>query len=200
MNRTKSVQVIAIGLFLLTVGSMSYAQVNRQGWWTNQPEREKGTAFFEREMEKAPVPPLPTPVPPKPTPAPTAAPTKAPEPVPPKPPMDVPYENIYFDFDKSELRPHSKEVLAKVADYLKHYPDIAVTVYGHTCDIGTDKYNEGLSNRRAESAKGYLIRTLNVSPDRIKVIGKGEREPALPNTSEANREKNRRCEFSFSNR
>ena len=71
-----------------------------------------------------------------------------------------------------------------------------ITVVGHTCDLGTEQYNQGLSERRAAAARQYLI-SQGIPDDQIVTYGKGETEPLEPNIDEAHRRKNRRVEISF---
>ena len=106
---------------------------------------------------------------------------------------------IEFEFNKAVLRPYSKETLEMVADLLFEYPQFKLMVFGHTCDIGSDTYNEWLSQKRAESVKRYLIE-LGVMGEFVKAKGFGERKPLVPNDSEENRETNRRVEFRITKR
>ncbi len=101
-------------------------------------------------------------------------------------------ETIYFDFDKSDIRPGDAEILKRNADILKEYPGTRVTIEGHCCPIGTSEYNMGLGWRRAEAAKSYLIK-LGISADLLKTISYGEER--LVTTLESEYWKNRRCEF-----
>ncbi len=102
--------------------------------------------------------------------------------------------NIFFDFDKSELKTSSTPELDRVAGYFKDGQLKAIKVAGHTCDIGTDNYNQGLSKRRAQAVGRYLA-SRGVEAGKVDVKWYGEAQPAVPNTSEENRIKNRRVEF-----
>ena len=102
--------------------------------------------------------------------------------------------NVLFDFDKSILKPEGKvEVDKLVAEMKKHATD-TVLIEGHTCDIGTDEYNMGLGQRRADSVKAYMLQS-GIDAGRVSTKSFGETKPAVPNTSEANRKLNRRAEF-----
>jgi outer membrane protein OmpA-like peptidoglycan-associated protein len=100
---------------------------------------------------------------------------------------------LYFEFDKTEiLNPiEFQDFIPAGKAFLKANPDVCITITGHTCDIGTQAYNMGLGKRRAESARTYL-KTNGLSPDCLEVVSKGESEPAVANTSEENRQRNRR--------
>ncbi|MCX7995836.1 MAG: OmpA family protein [candidate division WOR-3 bacterium] len=99
-------------------------------------------------------------------------------------------ERIFFDFDKSDIRKDAAETLKKNAEMLKLYPEVKVTIEGHCCEIGTAEYNMALGERRAKSARDYLI-MLGISPDRLSTVSYGEERPLDPKVLE----KNRRCEF-----
>lgn len=103
-------------------------------------------------------------------------------------------ENIFFDFDKHDLRPESYVQLKILARILRENPEVKIELSAHTDNIGDDEYNIALSNRRANAAMQYLIsKGLDVS--RVKSIGMGEKMPRVPNTSAENRQLNRRVEF-----
>ncbi len=101
---------------------------------------------------------------------------------------------IYFDFDKSDLRPKGKAELDKLASELNAAKEYNIVVGGHTDNIGTDAYNMGLSERRAQSVVKYLLMK-GVNNAYIGSNFYGESKPAVPNTSSANRQLNRRVEF-----
>ena len=158
-------------------------------WWPTQPESNVddselwGNRGVVYNMYSPPSPPAPTPAP---APAPTPAPAVQ---------RSVPiFNSILFDFDKSELKSEGAREVARVADSLKENSGDTVTVQGHTCDIGTDEYNQGLGQRRANTVAGALGDN-GVASSRISAMSKGESSPAVPNTSEANREQNRRVVF-----
>jgi peptidoglycan-associated lipoprotein len=173
-------------------------------------EEAAGLPMAEAKKEApAPAPaPTPAPAPAVPTPAPAPAPAPAapaPEPAPapkveaapPKPaaePIDLASLRIQFAFDDYSLSTKAKENLEKLATWMSKNPNEKIQIEGHTCDIGTSEYNLALGERRANSAKKYL-EGLGISPARISTISYGEERPAVPNTDENNRSKNRRDEF-----
>lgn len=67
------------------------------------------------------------------------------------------FDKIFFDLDKSVLRPAGREECDKVIAYMNAHPDIDVQVNGYTCDLATETYNVGLGQRRADSVKRYLV-------------------------------------------
>ena len=103
-------------------------------------------------------------------------------------------EKIYFDFDKSNLKPPAKEVLKKKADWLQEHPSYIVRIEGHCDERGTSEYNIALGERRAHSAKKFLM-ALGISEDRILTVSYGEERPADPRHNEEAWAKNRRDEF-----
>lgn len=103
-------------------------------------------------------------------------------------------ENIYFDFDKSDLKPEAQAILKKKAAWLKANPKFFVRIEGHCDERGTNEYNLALGERRAYAAKKFLI-DLGVSENRIRTISYGEERPADPGHNEEAWAKNRRDEF-----
>lgn len=101
---------------------------------------------------------------------------------------------IYFDFDKSELKPEAKEALKDKADFLRDNPEYSVRIEGHCDERGTNEYNLALGERRAHSAKKYLM-ALGIDEDRITTISYGEESPADPRPTPEAWAKNRRDEF-----
>jgi outer membrane protein OmpA-like peptidoglycan-associated protein len=86
-------------------------------------------------------------------------------------------ENIYYDFDKSDLRPLSKVQLDKVHEFLINNPKVKVELSSHADCRGSDAYNQALSKRRAESCVNYLVNEKNIQRTRITAKGNGESKP-----------------------
>ncbi len=103
-------------------------------------------------------------------------------------------ECIYFDLNKYDLRKESIEVLDRKVELMRKYPNASLSVIGHTCDLGNNPLNDKLAFNRAEAARYYLIRK-GIKASRITTIAKGKDDPAVPNTTEKNRELNRMVEF-----
>jgi len=103
--------------------------------------------------------------------------------------------NIFFDLGKANLKPESFPALNRVVALMREYPTISVELGGHTDCVGGDKYNMGLSNRRAASCREYLIQQ-GMSSDRITSVGYGETRPIDPNCHpRKGNQINRRTEF-----
>ncbi|OEU44505.1 MAG: hypothetical protein BBJ60_11620 [Desulfobacterales bacterium S7086C20] len=101
---------------------------------------------------------------------------------------------IQFDFDSATIRPEFFPVLDEAVSIVQKYPEKKVIIEGHTCWVGTEDYNAGLSLRRANSVKEYLVEKGVVS-DRLMLKGYGEERPIADNTSIEGRRMNRRVEF-----
>lgn len=106
----------------------------------------------------------------------------------------VTLKNVFFDFDKSDLKPESYVELDKLAAYLLANPNLKVEIGGHTDDQGTDEYNDRLSESRAKSVCDYLVEK-GVPADRLRYKGYGKRVPIADNRTEEGRAENRRTEF-----
>lgn len=106
------------------------------------------------------------------------------------------FENrvVFFDFDRSEIRPDMRGVLDAKARFLQEFPTIRVQVEGHCDERGTVEYNIALGHRRSQSSRDYLI-SLGVKPSRIDTVSYGEERPADARSSEAAWARNRRAKF-----
>ncbi len=139
--------------------------------------------------EPPPPPPPPPPEPPKPAPAP-------PPPPPPPPPKPVPvFENAYFNENKTNIDPVAAKVLDRDAAILKDNPDIKVEIGGHTDFSGSEIARQKISEKRAESAKKYIMDKFNIPGDRMSIKGYGSQKPIADNKTKEGRAKNRRVEF-----
>jgi peptidoglycan-associated lipoprotein len=103
-------------------------------------------------------------------------------------------ERIYFGFDQSELSSAARQALAEKAEVLRAGPSLSLRIEGHADERGSDEYNLALSNRRAVSAKRFLV-SLGISADRVETVGYGEEQPYDQEESEAGWARNRRDEF-----
>ncbi len=101
---------------------------------------------------------------------------------------------IHFDYDKYDVRPEDAKILEKNVEVLKVYPDARVIIEGHCDERGTNEYNLALGEKRANSAKDYLI-MLGISKDRMSTISYGEEKPFDLGHNEIAWSKNRRTEF-----
>lgn len=162
----------------------------RTGYWT------PAMAILECDPDLVPKP-APKPAPAEPTPKPA-------EPKPaPKPPAPAPTPvtekvtlaaDVFFDFDKSVLKPAGKAALDDLIGKLKAVALEVIIAIGHTDSIGSDTYNQKLSVRRAEAVKAYMV-SKGIEPNRIYTEGKGEKQPIADNRTAQGRAKNRRVEI-----
>ena len=108
----------------------------------------------------------------------------------------VELHNVFFDFNKSTLRPTSFNELDYWVNLLKKYPQLNIEIDGHTDSVGIAAYNARLSLARAESVKAYLV-LHGISAQRLRTKGFGATEPRASNATEEGRQRNRRTEFRF---
>jgi outer membrane protein OmpA-like peptidoglycan-associated protein len=106
--------------------------------------------------------------------------------------------DVLFDTAKATLKPGAREKLAKVSGILVTHPDLKIEIEGHTDSVGSDSYNQGLSERRAESVRAYLV-SQRIAPQTITTVGFGESRPVATNDTAAGRQQNRRVEIIISN-
>ena len=99
-----------------------------------------------------------------------------------------------FDFNKSHIKPAFQPSLDKLATVMNKYNRSEITIIGHTDSIGSNAYNQRLSEERARSVKDYLL-SRGVAASRITIVGRGESEPRDTNSTEAGRQLNRRVEI-----
>jgi outer membrane protein OmpA-like peptidoglycan-associated protein len=130
----------------------------------------------------------------------------APEAAAPAPPAPAPEpvakfvtvsNEVLFDFDKSVLKPAAKTILDDIANQLMEDKEIKVLLEGHTCSIGTEAYNMGLSKRRAYAVYDYLVKK-GIAEDRFTVKWYGESRPVADNKTKEGRARNRRTNITLS--
>lgn len=115
----------------------------------------------------------------------------------PEPARIVPILNhILFDFDKSILKAEGKAAIDNVVSMLKEYDGDSVVIEGHTCNVGTDEYNLGLGQRRANSVEQYMLDN-GVVQSRMNTKSLGESDPAVSNDTSESRTLNRRVVFKY---
>jgi outer membrane protein OmpA-like peptidoglycan-associated protein len=102
--------------------------------------------------------------------------------------------NVFFDFDKWDLRPESFVELNRVVELMNDNPSIEIEMSAHTDSKGSDDYNFKLSDERARSVREYIL-SKGIAPSRIISQGYGETKPVVPNDTDENRQLNRRVEF-----
>ena len=104
--------------------------------------------------------------------------------------------NVFFEFDRADIKPESEVELLEVVRLLRAHPKWKVEVQGHTDSVGTAMYNQQLSQRRAEAVRQFLIQR-GIKAERIQARGYGSSRPIAPNTTEEGRALNRRTEILF---
>ncbi|HEV8514400.1 MAG TPA: OmpA family protein [Cyclobacteriaceae bacterium] len=102
--------------------------------------------------------------------------------------------NIFFDFNQSEIKPRSFSELDEVVKFLNANPDVKVEISGHTDNVGDENYNQQLSLKRAQSVVNYFS-SKGITVSRFTQIGWGSKKPIRPNDTDDNRQINRRIEF-----
>jgi len=100
---------------------------------------------------------------------------------------------LQFDLDRAELLQGADQTLSPVVDYLREFPEVSVTVAGHTCWLGAEAHNQTLSEHRAEAVADYLI-SQGIEADRLVVEAYGESRPIATNQTDEGRQRNRRVE------
>jgi outer membrane protein OmpA-like peptidoglycan-associated protein len=110
----------------------------------------------------------------------------------PPPVVELTFEDVYFDFDRSTLRPEALRLLDDAVAKLQANPTRNIIIEGHTCNIGTAEYNLALGERRATSVRDYLT-SRGVPAGRLEVRSYGEERPRFDNAREETRRLNRRA-------
>lgn len=103
-------------------------------------------------------------------------------------------DGVTFDFNRADLKPQFYPALDQVASTMAEYNQTIVEVSGHTDNVGSDEYNQRLSEQRANAVSNYLTGR-GLMRERFEVVGMGERYPVADNTSDFGRAKNRRVEI-----
>jgi len=138
--------------------------------------------------------PIPEPAPPAPAPPPPPPPAPEPMPEPPKTLMQGDLTDVFFDFDKSDLKPEARNKLTANGGKLLEAVDSRVTIEGHCDERGTVEYNLALGERRARAAMDFLV-NYGVPARRIEIVSYGENKPFAMGHDEASWAKNRRAHF-----
>lgn len=109
-------------------------------------------------------------------------------------PAASPLKEVYFDFDRYDLRADARETLKQNADWLKANPSARVEIEGHCDERGTNEYNLALGAKRAQAAKDYLV-SLGIAANRLSTISYGEEVPVCRDKTEECWQRNRRTRF-----
>ena len=110
--------------------------------------------------------------------------------------MVLPDSMFKFDFDSSDLKPHNRELLSRIAGILLVSKGFGLSVFGYTDDVGTQEYNQKLSERRAAAVRSYLVQA-GIDPSIINTRGYGKTNPLVAGGTEEARAKNRRVEIAL---
>ena len=111
--------------------------------------------------------------------------------------IQVTFESgLLYDFNSDVVRADAAKNLRTFASSLDKYPGTEVLIVGHTDDVGSDSFNQSLSDRRARAAASYLT-TQGVDRGRLRTLGRGEVEPVASNGDESGRSRNRRVEIAI---
>jgi outer membrane protein OmpA-like peptidoglycan-associated protein len=103
---------------------------------------------------------------------------------------------ILFEFDSDVIKGSARDNLIELAGSVKKYPETELLIVGHTDAVGTDSYNQSLSERRSRSSRQFLV-SQGVDGTRIRTEGRGETEPVASNDTDAGRAQNRRVEVAI---
>jgi peptidoglycan-associated lipoprotein len=101
-------------------------------------------------------------------------------------------DRVFFAFDRADISPEARQILARQADWLRRYPNVTVTIEGHCDERGTREYNLALGERRAQAAKNVLVAS-GISASRISTISYGKERPAVVGSAEESYAQNRRA-------
>jgi len=169
-------------------------------------------ACSKKAPATAPLPPPPPPAPTAPPPPPPPPPPPAPASPAPKPLTDdevyakkslaelnaeKPLEDVYFDYDKADLKADARASLSKNAEWMKRWAATKILVEGHCDARGTNEYNLALGEKRAAAVRDYLT-GLGIGADRIQIVTKGEESPFCLDETESCFAQNRRGHFILS--
>jgi len=102
--------------------------------------------------------------------------------------------DVLFDFNKYTLKPEAREKMAKVSGILLAYPGLKIQLEGHTDSVGSDEYNQKLSEQRADAVRDYLTQQ-GVPANNVTGVGLGKSDPVASNDTAAGRQRNRRVEM-----
>jgi peptidoglycan-associated lipoprotein len=100
-------------------------------------------------------------------------------------------DRVFFEYDRADISPEAQEILRRQAEWLKRYPNVTVTIEGHTDERGTREYNLALGERRAQAVKNVLT-ALGIPAPRVQTISYGKERPSVPHSDDSSYAQNRR--------
>src|SRR5437588_3462899 len=92
-------------------------------------------------------------------------------------------DRVFFDYDRADITPEGQQILRRQSEWLRRYPNVSVTIEGHTDERGTREYNLALGERRAQAVKNVLV-ALGIPASRLSTISYGKERPATPGSAE----------------
>jgi peptidoglycan-associated lipoprotein len=101
-------------------------------------------------------------------------------------------DTVYFDYDKTTLRPDALPALQRIAEWMKQYPNVQIRIAGHADERGTREYNLALGDRRATTVRSYLV-SLGIPAQRLETMSYGKERPVAVGSDETSWAKNRRA-------
>jgi peptidoglycan-associated lipoprotein len=101
-------------------------------------------------------------------------------------------DRVFFAFDRADITPEARQILAQQADWLQRYPNVTATIEGHCDERGTREYNLALGERRAQAVKNVLVAS-GISASRLSTISYGKERPAVVGSAEESYAQNRRA-------
>ena len=110
--------------------------------------------------------------------------------------MTLDSQQIEFDFDRAELRPENREVLSRIAGVMLTFDNYGIQIFGHTDDVGSEEYNQELSELRAGAVREYLVEA-GIAPEAMSTMGLGKSSPLVEGTDPESRQRNRRVELAI---
>src|SRR5258706_15281799 len=147
-----------------------------------------------RQPPRRPLPPPPPPPPPPEKPKPAPPPPPPPPPPAPKVERTIILDDVLFDFDKSTVKPEAAAILDRLVAFMNENKDKKANLSGHTDSVGTEAYNQALSERRVGAVRDYVVKK-GVDSGRVSGQGFGESKPIADNKTKEGRAKNRRVEI-----
>jgi OOP family OmpA-OmpF porin len=185
--------------YFLTRNLALKANVRHIYWLDDSKSNMMANVGLEFQFGGSKQEPVVTPAVQEPEPPPTPAPVEKPAKPEPKvaPPIVIPEPEtlvlrINFKFDDATVEQAYHDEIEKAVQFLNRHPGVDATIEGHTCSMGPESYNMGLSRKRAESVKSYMIRNFDVDGTRLSTTGYGESRPEHDNATLEGKRLNRR--------
>ena len=151
-------------------------------------------------------PPEPPPPPPPPAPEPPPPPPPPPPPLSPEELFErmsldelnstAPLDPIFFNYDEAEILPEGRTILQRNADWMQKWPSTRIRVEGHCDERGTNEYNLGLGDERANAVRDYMV-SLGIQVSRVQTVSRGEESPFCTDSHEGCWSRNRRGHFAI---